>query len=134
MLLAAALLVFLAPIVVRGLGAFVFRGTIEYRRLMLEKFDRGDVDAVEAEQAEAAEARRPVYEMLAAFEKELADGRVARRGEEAVRADRRNCDGTRACRPTAADAQAELDRREAELDRRGEQLAKHEASLANWRN
>ena len=34
-LLSAALLVILAPMVVRGAGAFVFRGTVEYRQLLL---------------------------------------------------------------------------------------------------
>jgi phosphate transport system permease protein len=130
-LLAAALLVFLTPIVVRGLGAFVFRGTIEYRQLTLEKFGRGDVDAVDAEQAQAAEARRPVYEMLSAYKKELADGHesldAAKKQFRADRKEMRRHEGLADQR--RADTQAELDRREAELDRRGEQLAKHEALL-----
>ena len=41
-LMAAALLVMLAPIFVRGTGAVVFRGTIEFRLMMLEKFGHGD--------------------------------------------------------------------------------------------
>jgi len=71
LLLGASLLVILAPIVVRGLGAFVFKGTIEHRRLMLEKFGRGDRAELEAETAAAERARQPVYDMIAAFEKEL---------------------------------------------------------------
>ena len=40
--LAAALLVLLAPMTVRGLRAVCFQGTIEHRRFLLEKFERGN--------------------------------------------------------------------------------------------
>ena len=46
LLLAATLLVFLAPIVVRGSAAFVFQGTVEYRRLMFEIVGRGRREAI----------------------------------------------------------------------------------------
>ena len=102
-----------------GMGAFVFRGTIEYRQLMLEKFGRGNLEAIEAERAEAAAAQRPVYDMLAAYKKELTRrGRIDPRGEEAV--PRRPPSVTPQEGLTdaeRADAQAELDRRNAELDR-----------------
>ena len=78
-LMSAALLVVLAPIFARGMGAFVFRGTVEFRRLQLEKFERGDRSAVEAELAAATEARRPIYDMLAAFREEIADLSYAER-------------------------------------------------------
>lgn len=71
LLLVAALMVLLAPIVVGGLKAFFFRGTVEYRRMTLDKFDRGNAAAVEAEVAEAARARAPLYAMLAAAQAEL---------------------------------------------------------------
>jgi ABC-type nitrate/sulfonate/bicarbonate transport system permease component len=45
-LMAAALIILLAPIFTRGAGAFVFRGTVEFRRVMAERFDRGDRAAV----------------------------------------------------------------------------------------
>ncbi|MBM3317396.1 MAG: phosphate ABC transporter permease PstA [Candidatus Eisenbacteria bacterium] len=70
-LMAAALLVILAPIFVRGLGAIFFRGTVEFRRMQLEQFERGSRAAVEEETAAAAAARAPVYRMLAEFEEEL---------------------------------------------------------------
>ena len=70
-LTAAVLLVLLVPIVVRGLGAFAFRGTVEYRRAMLDRFSRGDRAAIEAEAAEAGAARQPVYDRIARFEGEL---------------------------------------------------------------
>lgn len=72
-LMAVSLVVLLGPIFSRGMGAFVFRGTVEYRRLMLDKFGRGDRIAVEAEAAEAARARSTVYEIIERFDNELAD-------------------------------------------------------------
>ncbi len=70
-LMAAALLVILAPMFARGGGAFVFRGTADHRRVMLEQFGRGDRRTVEAESAAVAAARAPVYRMLADFERHL---------------------------------------------------------------
>lgn len=70
-LLAAALLVILGPIFVRGSRAFVFRGTVEHRRLMLEKFNRGNRTRIEEDVAEANRARQPVFDMLAHFDEEL---------------------------------------------------------------
>jgi phosphate transport system permease protein len=71
-LMAVSLLVILTPIFVRGFGAMVFRGTVEFRRLQLEKFERGNREDVDAEYALALAARQPVYEMLDAYRAELA--------------------------------------------------------------
>ncbi|MBU0718832.1 MAG: phosphate ABC transporter, permease protein PstA, partial [Planctomycetes bacterium] len=80
-LLTLALVVLLIPIVVRGFRAFVFAGTVEHRRLLEEQFGRGDRDAVREEVNRAAEARAPVYEMIAAFDREIeaADFATARK-------------------------------------------------------
>ncbi len=78
-LLTAALLVLLGPIFIRGSKAFVFRGTVEYRVMMREAFNRGPEQAVDAELAEAREARRPAFERLAAFEKSLEQSPELRR-------------------------------------------------------
>jgi phosphate transport system permease protein len=69
--MAMALLLILTPIIIRGSKAFVFKGTIEHRRVMLEQFDRGNPDAFNQESAQAAVARAPAYEMMEAFEAEL---------------------------------------------------------------
>lgn len=71
-LMTMALLVILTPIFVRGLGAIFFQGTVEFRRMQLEQFERGRREEALAEAAAAAEARRPVYRMLEEFEEELA--------------------------------------------------------------
>ncbi|MBN1918758.1 MAG: phosphate ABC transporter permease PstA [Verrucomicrobia bacterium] len=78
-LLGAALVVILGPIFVRGSRAFVFRATVEHRRLMLEKFQRGSRSALAEEMGRTAEARRPVYEVIAAFEQDLVGMRLAER-------------------------------------------------------
>jgi phosphate transport system permease protein len=67
----AALGVLLAPIAVRGFKAFVFRGTVEHRQVMLAEFARGDRTAVEAEKEQASQARQRVYDMIAQFEEEI---------------------------------------------------------------
>ncbi len=70
-IMALALLVILAPIFVRGSRAFLFRGTVEYRKLTFERFERGKREKLDADIAEALAARSLVYELLASFEKEL---------------------------------------------------------------
>jgi len=72
-LMALVLLILLGPIVVRGTRAFVFYGTLEHRRFLWEKFGRGDHDRLQAEIEAAKKAREPVYEMIEAFQAELAD-------------------------------------------------------------
>jgi len=80
-LMALSLVVLLQPIFWRGAGAFVFRGTVEYRELQLELFGRGSADAVQAEAALAGEARAPVYAMMDSFETELGEMDPSRRRE-----------------------------------------------------
>ncbi len=66
-----ALLLILSPIMWRGSKAFVFKGTIEHRRVMLEQFDRGNTERFNQDSEETAAARAPVYQMLADFEAEM---------------------------------------------------------------
>lgn len=72
LLMVASVFVILLPMLYKGAGAFCFRSTIEHRRLMLEKFERGDRTVVEAEIERARAARAPVYEQIARFESALA--------------------------------------------------------------
>ena len=69
--MSAALLVILAPMLGKGVNAFLFQGTIEHRRMMMELFDRGNPNILKAEVRESNELRKPIYEMILAFENEL---------------------------------------------------------------
>jgi len=75
------LLFVLTPILGKGLGAYVFRGTVENRRMMLDQFNRGDEADIAAEWDAVQKARRPIYEALAAFERELPTIPAERRKE-----------------------------------------------------
>ncbi|MFW6154819.1 MAG: phosphate ABC transporter permease PstA [Planctomycetota bacterium] len=70
-LMAAALIVLLLPILLRGSRAVVFRGTVEFREMVYMELQRGDPEALpealEKELAEAEEARRPMYELIDQF-------------------------------------------------------------------
>ena len=78
-LMAVALVILLAPIFSRGCGAIVFTATVEHRRLMLEKFERGDRAEIEAEIQAARAAGEPLYRMIADFERQLEVGDAAQR-------------------------------------------------------
>jgi phosphate transport system permease protein len=65
--IATALVVILAPILMRGASAVVFRGTVEFRRMQVEQFNRGDLADVTAEAAEVARARDSMYAMINEF-------------------------------------------------------------------
>ncbi|MBN1424127.1 phosphate ABC transporter permease PstA [Candidatus Fermentibacteria bacterium] len=70
-LMAASLIVILAPMFVRGLDAFVFKATVEHRRLMLERFGRGNRAVVDKDLEAARIAREPLYRILAEFKEEM---------------------------------------------------------------
>jgi phosphate transport system permease protein len=82
-LMILALILILVPMFIRGGGALGFRGTIEHRRLLLEKFERGNRPAIEAEIRRFEERRAPIYRQIAEFEAELTRGDSARRRQYA---------------------------------------------------
>lgn len=71
--MAMALVVILTPIIGKGVGAFVFRSTVEHRKVMFDQWGRGNPRRIEMDKAKAVAARQPVYDMIATFEKELKD-------------------------------------------------------------
>mgnify|MGYP001163402177 CR=1 FL=1 len=75
------LLFVLLPIFGKGAGAYLFTGTVEHRRMLLDQFNRGDAEQFSAEWADVQQARRPIYAAVAAFEKELPGLPAARRKE-----------------------------------------------------
>ncbi|MCX7003714.1 MAG: phosphate ABC transporter permease PstA [bacterium] len=80
----AALLLLLVPIFVKGMGALVFHGTVEYRRMRHELFDRGDGAQLAREQAQMQRAAQPMYAMLAEFEAALPTNPPAVRATQAA--------------------------------------------------
>ena len=70
-LMTVALLILLAPMFVRGAKAMVFSATVEHRRLMLERFERGDRATVQRELDATRKAREPLYRMMAEFDAQL---------------------------------------------------------------
>lgn len=67
-IMGASLLIILVPIFFCGSQAFVFKGTVEHRRLLMERFDRGNPEKLKKELLATAEARRPVYDIIQSFE------------------------------------------------------------------
>jgi phosphate transport system permease protein len=70
-LLSLSLLVILLPIFIGGIKALVFRGTIEYRLMMNERFGRGNRAVIQQQLKETLETRQPVFDMLEHFETEI---------------------------------------------------------------
>jgi phosphate transport system permease protein len=79
-LLAGVLLLFLVPMMGKGLSAVFFRKTVEFERMQLALFSRGDKESLEEELAEVREVRRPVFELLDQFSRGIDTERL---GEEA---------------------------------------------------
>jgi phosphate transport system permease protein len=66
-LIVAALVGILLPMMWRGGGAVVFRGTVEFRKMQLEKHGRGDKAAMLAEIERTGQVRKRAYEILDEF-------------------------------------------------------------------
>jgi phosphate transport system permease protein len=76
LLLTSALVVVLGPMLLEGGTAVLFDATVEFRKVQLHRFGRGDPVAVEQEAAVAAEARKPIYEILDSFERGIDTDRL----------------------------------------------------------
>ncbi len=66
-LLVAALLLFLVPMLKKGVTAVFFRGTVEFRKMQAEQFDRGDKEALQKELIQITQARNEIYAILDPF-------------------------------------------------------------------
>jgi phosphate transport system permease protein len=102
--IALALLVVLAPMLWRGASAVVFPGTVEFRRMQLSQFNRGDRVSVAIELGEVAEARKPVYALLDRFKRGIATDDLKEDARRLYREFGKQLDG----RDTAAAERAEL--------------------------
>jgi len=67
--LALVLIAVLGPMVYRGSSAVLFTGTVEFRKMQRDLFDRSDPKRLNAEIAETEKARREVYRMVDEFKK-----------------------------------------------------------------
>lgn len=66
--MAAALILIILPVVYRGAQAYIFRGTVEFRRFQHEKLQRGDSTEIAAENERTRLIRQPIYDMIESFE------------------------------------------------------------------
>ena len=69
LLLLLVLVAVLGPMVYRGSSAVFFDGTVEFRKMQRDLFERGDRKALEVETAETEQFRRRVDDMLEQFKK-----------------------------------------------------------------
>ncbi len=67
--LTLVLIAVLGPMVYRGAGAVFFRGTVEFRKMQRDLFERGGSKALEAEAAATEKVRQRVYDMIDTFKK-----------------------------------------------------------------
>ncbi|NLF33169.1 MAG: phosphate ABC transporter permease PstA [Planctomycetes bacterium] len=112
--MAAALVVLLLPIFVRGGRAVVFRGTVEFRRMIHERFGRGDGERLEAELARARQAREPMYRLLDEFGSLLNPDRLSQEADRVYDAYREEL--SRAVATGAMDRQEERELRRVARD------------------
>ena len=75
-LLSASLIIILAPIFARGIGALVFKGTVEFRRLEFEQFNRGSKENLDRERAAIQPSREKLYRYLEAFQAQSDNGEI----------------------------------------------------------
>lgn len=66
-LLALVLLIFLAPMLGRGVRAVFFGATVEFRKMQRDLFRRGDTPALQEEIRQTQAARQPVFDLLERF-------------------------------------------------------------------
>ncbi|MDD5011773.1 MAG: phosphate ABC transporter permease PstA, partial [Phycisphaerae bacterium] len=67
LLLIFALLAVLGPMVWRGSKAVIFKDTIEFRKIQLDLYNRGNPENLKAESADAENFRKTVYEIIDNF-------------------------------------------------------------------
>jgi len=71
-LIAAALVVVLAPILCQAVSAVAFRGTAAFRQMQRDLYGRGDPAVLKAEADEVARAQAPLWALVEQF-RQLAD-------------------------------------------------------------
>ncbi len=85
LLMAAALVLVLGPIIVKGASAVFFCGTVEFRRMQVHEFNSGDTEAVKAETQRCQEARKPAWELIELFSRGIDTDRLEGQVKDAIR-------------------------------------------------
>ena len=93
LLVAAALVTILFPILSKGTGAVVFDGTVEFRKMQLEEFGHGNAAEVARETEAADKARKEVHALLVAFARGIDAADPQRRIRHIYRQYKRQLDG-----------------------------------------
>ncbi len=70
-MLMLSLIIILAPIFIKGTGAFLFKGTIEFRKFNFEQFNRGKKTDLLKEEFKTGEARKYIYDLISKFEEQI---------------------------------------------------------------
>ena len=70
-LMGITLVLILAPIIWNGSKAYIFKGTIEHRKVMFDHFDRGNYDKLAIEKSDINTTRNFIYQSLDNFDEEL---------------------------------------------------------------
>ena len=70
-LMGITLVLILAPIIWNGSKAYIFKGTIEHRKVMFDHFDRGNYDKLANEKSDVNTTRNFIYQSLNNFDEEL---------------------------------------------------------------
>ena len=70
-LMGITLVLILAPIIWNGSKAYIFKGTIEHRKVMFDHFDRGNYDKLAIEKSNINTTRNFIYQSLDNFDEEL---------------------------------------------------------------
>jgi phosphate transport system permease protein len=81
-LLTLVLIGILGPMLYRGASAVFFDGTVEFRKMQRDLFERGDAKALEAEIARTEEFRRKVYDMIDEFKRGIDVDAIGDRARE----------------------------------------------------
>ncbi|MFZ9012222.1 MAG: hypothetical protein ACO20W_10060, partial [Anaerohalosphaeraceae bacterium] len=76
-ILIAALLLFLVPMLSKGLTAVIFRETVEFRKMQAELFDRGNPESLQEETEETEKARQKIYAILDEFSRGIDTERLS---------------------------------------------------------
>ena len=70
-LMGITLVLILTPIIWNGSKAYIFKGTVEHRKVMFDHFDRGNYDKLANEKSDVNTTRNFIYQSLDNFDEEL---------------------------------------------------------------